>query len=151
MKRGGPIARRTPLRRLQNAPGRTKGKKKGKSLTSYKKALWKVFSLYIRQRDDFTCVTCGRTAYGGSMHAGHFIPRSIGGLALYFDERNVAAQCYHCNINLSGNWPAYRDYILLKYGAEVEFELQRKRGLTTKFTPEMYKALIEYYSSRVSS
>ncbi len=82
-------------------------KKKSESISSLKKKLWTVFSLYIRQRDKFTCFTCGKKGEGSGMHAGHFIPKSVGGIALYFHEDNVHAQCYHCNINLGGSQYIY--------------------------------------------
>lgn len=58
-----------------------------------KKSLWQIFSRYIRHRDNWTCITCGKYATGAGMHAGHYIPKSVGGIELYFDEENVHAQC----------------------------------------------------------
>src|SRR5574343_407265 len=76
---------------------------KTKTTGQLKKDLWKVFSAYIRKRDNNICFTCGRKGEGSGMHAGHFVPKSVGGLSLYFHEDNVHAQCYNCNINLGGN------------------------------------------------
>jgi len=64
---------------------------KKKSISSLKKKLWKVFADYIKKRDKYTCFTCGRKGEGSGMHAGHFIPKASGGLALYFNEDNVLA------------------------------------------------------------
>jgi len=80
---------------------------KKKTNAQKKKKLWKHFSKFIRERDKYTCFICGRKGEGGGMHAGHFIPKSVGGLALYFHEDNVHACCYHCNINLGGNLYLY--------------------------------------------
>lgn len=76
---------------------------KQKSLANLKKDLWKVFTLYIKNRDGWRCFTCGRSCEGSGAHGGHFITKSIGGIELYFNEDNVHCQCYNCNINLSGN------------------------------------------------
>ena len=58
-----------------------------------KKKLWKLFSKYIRQRDNYTCVTCGQKGEGSGIHAGHYITKAVGGIGLYFHEQNVHAQC----------------------------------------------------------
>ncbi len=115
-------------------------KKKSESISSLKKKLWTVFSLYIRQRDKFTCFTCGKKGEGSGMHAGHFIPKSVGGIALYFHEDNVHAQCYHCNINLGGSQYEYS----LRLGKKAE-ELSKMKGIYTKWTVEDYKNKIEFY------
>lgn len=112
---------------------------KKKTPAQLKKILWKHFSLYIRKRDKFTCFTCGRKGDGQGMHAGHFIPKSVGGLALYFHEDNVHAQCYNCNINLSGNQYEYAKRLGLKKAEE----LLKLKQQTTKDFPYLEK--IEYY------
>lgn len=117
-----------------NAP-----KMKKKTPGKLKKELWKHFSLYIRQRDNFTCFTCGRRGTGGGMHAGHFISKAAGGLALYFHEENVHAQCYHCNINLGGNQYEYAK----RLGLEKAEELYRLKQSIVKDFP--YEELIEKY------
>jgi hypothetical protein len=122
-------------------------KRKSKSKISLlKRKLWKVFSEYIRKRDDYTCFTCGRKAKGSGMHAGHFISKQIGGIALYFHEDNVHAQCYNCNINLGGN-----HYIFgLKLGKEKCDELYGiKNKYTEKWTEDDYLNKIEYYTSLI--
>ena len=87
---------------------RTPLKKKSKvKISVLKRKLWKEFSKYIRERDKGICFTCGRKCEGSGYHAGHFIPKSVGGIALYFNEDNVHGQCYNCNINLGGNQYEY--------------------------------------------
>ena len=66
------------------------------------------------------------------MHAGHFITNSVGGLTLRYDEDNVHAQCYHCNINLSGNWVVYRERMVEKHGEEFVKNLEQRRHEITK-------------------
>jgi 5-methylcytosine-specific restriction endonuclease McrA len=131
--------KRTPLRKTA----------KKHTLNWYKKKFWVVFSLYIRTRDNFTCVTCGKKGEGKGMHAGHYITKSVGGLSLYFHEQNVHAQCYHCNINLSGNWTAYEEFIIKTYGEEVDKELKdlRIHGFM-KYSIEDYERLMEEYKQK---
>lgn len=116
---------------------------KKKTPGQLKKELWKYFSLYIRQRDKFTCFICGRKGEGGAMHAGHFIPKSVGGLALYFHEDNVHACCYHCNINLGGNLYEYG----MKLGKERVDALYKLKQTIVKDFP--YPELIEKYKKLV--
>ena len=123
---------------------RSKLKKKFKTKISIlKRKLWKQFSLYIRRRDKFTCFICGRKGEGGSMHAGHFIPKSVGGIALYFNEDNVHACCYHCNINLGGNLYEYG----LRLGKEKCDELYRIKQQINKVDESWYLTRIEYYKN----
>lgn len=128
-------------------------KKKIYKLGWWKKDFWKTFSLYIRTRDNFTCFTCGRKGEGSGIHAGHYIPKSICGLALYFDERNVHAQCYHCNINLGGNGRIYERKMIEKYGQEIVNELDRihneSHSNPFKIREEDYKQLIQDYKEKI--
>lgn len=119
-------------------------KKKSKTKISVlKRKLWEQFSLYIRTRDKFTCFICGRKGEGGAMHAGHFIPKSVGGIALYFHEDNVHACCYHCNINLGGNLYEYGQ----KLGKLKCDELYQIKNHFTKVDENWYLDRIEYYKN----
>ncbi len=130
--------------RLIGIPQPKAGKKKKKqSISSLKKKLWSEFSLYIRNRDNWTCFTCGRRAEGSGLHAGHFISKSVGGISLYFHEKNVNAQCYNCNINLSGNIWEYGQ----RLGKETVKELYIIKNQTAKWTVEDYLEKIQYYKT----
>lgn len=120
---------------------------KRKTTTQLKKELWKYFSLYIRQRDGYRCFTCDKFAMGSGMHCGHFIPSSLGGLGLRYDETNCHAQCMRCNVNLSGNWPAYRERMIKKYGEEYVKSLEARRHEIVKDFD--YEAAIEKYKGLV--
>lgn len=102
---------------------------KNKSVSFLRKKLWKTFSLYIRTRDAFKCFTCGKIAQGAGMHAAHFITGATCPTELYFDTRNVHAGCYHCNINLSGNWVIYEQRMIEKYGQKIVDELKKMRHI----------------------
>lgn len=128
---------------------RSRGSKK--TIPKLKKELWTLFSRYIRERDKYTCFTCGKIASGSAMHAGHFITGATCSASLYFDERNVHAQCYHCNLNLSGNWVIYEQKMIDKYGQEIVNELKLKRTLLMgeKLPHEWYYEKINYYKIRL--
>lgn len=108
-----------------------------------KKKLWKVFATYIKQRDKGTCFTCGKRASGFGIHAGHFIPKSVGGIALYFHEHNVHAQCFNCNINLGGNQYIYGQ----KIGKKKVAELYKIKQQIVKDYP--FQEKIEYYTQKI--
>lgn len=91
------------------------------------------------------CFTCGRKATGSGMHAGHFIPKSVGGISLYFHEDNVHAQCFNCNINLSGNQYEYS----LKLGPEKVAELYKLKQVSTKWGDIEYEKLINHYTRKL--
>jgi DNA-directed RNA polymerase subunit N (RpoN/RPB10) len=118
-----------------------------KTIPKLKKELWKVFSPFIRERDKYTCFTCGKKAIGSGMHAGHFITGATCSAELYFNEINVHAQCFHCNINLSGNWVFYEQKMISKYGQDVVDELKLKRTLLMgeKLPHEWYEQKIKHY------
>lgn len=116
---------------------------KKKTNAKLKKELWNVFSQYIRKRDRGVCFTCGRIATGLAYHAGHFIPKAVGGLALYFHEDNVHGQCFRCNINLGGNQYEYG----IKLGVAKVAELYKLKNEITKDFP--YEELIEKYKEKL--
>lgn len=120
-------------------------KKKSKTKTStLKRKLWKAFSKYIRQRDKGVCFTCDRKCGGKGYHAGHFIPKSVGGLALYFHEKNVRGQCYNCNINLGGNQYIYGQ----RLGKDIVVELYQLKNKITKWSEIDYIQRIKHYEDK---
>ena len=121
-------------------------KVKKNTLGYWKKLFWVEFSKYIRKRDDYKCFTCE----GAGNQAGHFIARSIGGMSLFFHERNVHAQCLRCNIFLSGNGAIYYRKMIERYGQESVDELfeLKDRGYR-KYSIEEYQELIEEYKLKV--
>lgn len=119
-------------------------RKVSKSPVSKLKAkLWKVFSAYIRGRDKGICFTCGIRAEGSGYHAGHFIPKSVGGIALYFHPENTRGQCYRCNIHLGGNQYEYSQ----RLGEETVKRLYAvKNGPPQKWSTDRYDREIEWYT-----
>lgn len=120
---------------------------KNKSVSFLKKKLWKLFSKFIRERDKYTCFTCDRKAEGAGMHAGHFVTGATCPTELYFSEDNVHAQCYNCNINLSGNWVIYEERMKIKHGEEFTEQLKKSRFKLEKKDWQWYLDKIAYYES----
>lgn len=66
-----------------------------------KTKLDKIFSLYIRTRDNGVCISCGKKGDIKDTHCGHFFTRNI--LSLRFNEINCNCQCPTCNTFKGGN------------------------------------------------
>lgn len=152
IKRGTKGLKRTAWKRKPSplASGKPKVAKKPVKLGKLKKDLWRVFSAYIRKRDNYVCFTCGRKAEGSGMHAGHWIPKSVSGFSLYFSEEAVNAQCYSCNIHKSGNWLAYEEAMIRKHGKQRTEEIKAlARTVTKSFTEEEYRQKIDEYTEKL--
>ncbi len=115
------------------------------STARWKKELWKYFTLYIKARDKYTCITCGRKVEGQNAQGGHYVAKGACGLDYYFSERNVHCQCGNCNLRLEGNRPAYRAFILSQYGADVLSDLESNYHKPCKWSAEVFESKIAYY------
>lgn len=120
-----------------------KKKKLEKKLTDKKywwDMAWKVFSLYVRNRDGWRCCACGiklgdirdgKRMEKKNFHAGHWIEQSL--LTKYhemnFDPTQVNCQCSKCNLWYEGNKALYAEYLITKYGVNIIQELNKKRRL----------------------
>lgn len=129
--------KRTPLR-----------KKSRTSIAKLKDKLWNLFSLYIRNRDGWTCITCGTVSEQGTgkMQAGHYVPKGLSE-NLRFDERNVWAQCVHCNMWRHGNLSIYAIKIRERLGPGILEELDRDRKIVRQWTEEELQNLINHYQN----
>lgn len=125
---------------------------KRKSLGSYKKKLWKLFSEYVRMKaanpDGFViCVTCGRSLHWKEAHASHFLPGRNNGIL--FDVRNCHPSCMRCNIFLAGNLSEYYPFMLKTYGGVVIEELKVQKLNPPKLDRDWYEKKIEEYTALV--
>lgn len=100
------------------------------TLSKVKSKCWDAFSIFIRTRDwdkhgrqyledkkAAPCITCSKVypvEGKGTAQAGHFIPGRKN--QFLFDEDQVNTQCYNCNCNLKGNWPAYYEVMVKTHG-----------------------------------
>jgi hypothetical protein len=115
--------------------------------STLKKKLWKIFAVYIKIRDKWTCVTCGKYDTGYGMGAGHYIAKAACGAEYYFHEKNVHAQCTDCNLRKEGNRPEYRKFILRKYGQDTLDDLEKNYHKPSIDYP--YVAQISHYTALV--
>jgi len=129
----------------------TKKKEKKESVTSLKKKLDTLFSIYIRQMYEVNglveCYTCGVQKPLKSMQNGHFWSRS--NLSVRWDEDNCRPQCVGCNVYKSGNYIIYTTKLLKEIG-QINFDkLMQKKTLTFKPTAEWLKSQIEFYTLNI--
>lgn len=100
-----------------------------------KNKAWYVFSIWIRKRDNATCVSCGVRNWDSTLgewsikgfNAGHFYHN-----VLDFDEDNINCQCIRCNHHLSGNLAPYSVYLLSKLGENGFNDLYNRSKLALK-------------------
>lgn len=123
-------------------------KKKKGTLTKIKKKYWDLFSLYIKKLYSYEegkvkCYTCDADLTIGTSNCqgGHYYTKK-GYPALYFDLNNVRVQCYHCNINLSGNTVIFGERLLREVGEEVLNDLAARRHDQVKRTYSEYEEMI---------
>jgi len=127
-----------------------------KTTTSKLKAkLDKLFSEYIRKRDSdhrgiCKCISCGKEApaFGGSIHAGHFMSRRH--LATRWDEKNVNGQCAGCNTFRGGE--QYRQSIGIdrKWGEGTSAELEQRAHTIVKLSRTDYEEAIANIKQKIN-
>ena len=109
-----------------------------------------VFQMYIRYRDNWTCICCGCKYPSGdktNFHAGHFISRGIH--ATRWDEENVNGQCKICNGKQ--NWGdmetiyRYTTNLQMKYDSHVVDRLMSKKHQIFKLNRGFLMDNIELY------
>ena len=113
--------------------------KKKQSIKELRKEVWKVFSTYIRKRDNFICFTCGKPGN----EAGHFIHKN----SLDFNEININCQCPRCNKWLHGNLGEYGIRLIKKYGIKKVEQLKPEGNRVKKFRREELEEIREKYGS----
>lgn len=115
-----------------------------------KKKLWTIFSLYIRDRDGNTCVCCDATK-PNIIQAGHYFPKSAYS-GIYFDERNVHAQCATCNMSMEDPMVKanYTNYMLGRYG-QTTLNLLEHQGKQKGLTSSEMEVLIAYYKKKLDN
>ena len=102
-------------------------------IPTLKRKLWKLVSIYVRARDNWTCITCGKIAADedrAMFDAGHYKPEGQY-KSVQFDLINVNCQCRGCNRYHHGRYGEYAEALLKKYGIE-EFNALVERSRTTK-------------------
>lgn len=113
----------------------------------YKKELDRIFSIYIRQRDNGVCISCGDTKHWKYQQNGHYVSRSH--MSLRYDEKNCSCQCMSCNIFKSGNMDEYALALIRKYGKNILLELNKKKHEIRKWSIPELQERIEYYKTKI--
>lgn len=125
---------------------------KKKSIKTLKKKLWeeckRITRLRYQKHDgSWNCFTCGAHLDAPSKaQTGHFIPSSCCSTEMRYDLGNLRIQCYQCNINKSGNWPAFEKQLEIEMG-EGYVEKLKARNESTK--NEMYRA--DWYETYINN
>lgn len=123
-------------------------KLKNWDLRKWKKEFDKVFALYVKERDNWICFTCGRKGDRSNIQNGHYIPRGACGLELYFHEDNCHAQCSYCNHVLEGNTIKYKEKLGEKTHKKL-YDIFYKRNNDLKYSKMDYVNLIEEYEAKI--
>ena len=123
-----------------------------KNVTTAKRALDQVFSLFIRlracdSRGYGKCFTCGAIHHYKEVDCGHFMSRSC--LSTRFDELNCQFQCKYCNISNSGQQYQFGINLDRVYGPGTAESLVIKSKTLNKFTKSEYESLIKEYKKKV--
>lgn len=130
--------------------GYSKQKQLGKkklSRGSWIEKLDRVFNAYIRKRDNYTCYCCGST---NQPQAGHYKPKSVTGLSLRYNEKNVHCQCKKCNHFKSGNLSVYALKLEEQYGYGILQELDFYERVVTKWTDDDFQKKYDHYKNLLS-
>lgn len=129
----------------------TKKKEKKESITTLKKKLDLLFSIYIRQKYEVNglveCYTCGVQKPLKSMQNGHFWSRSH--LSVRWDEDNCRPQCVGCNVYKSGNYIVYTTKLLKEIGQKNFDNLEKLKNISFKPTAGWLKNQIEFYTLNI--
>lgn len=113
-----------------------------------KKRALKALSNYIRNRDNWTCFTCGKKGDKYNMDAGHLFSRRFS--ALLFNESNVFCQCVHCNKYLSGNLHVYIERFKKQFGEKEYEKLNFLRQTLIKRTTTDFLLLEKYFKNKLN-
>jgi 5-methylcytosine-specific restriction endonuclease McrA len=128
--------------------GTRKRRKKGE-ITKLREELWELCREIVKQRDGYKCYTCGKVKRKkGALHTGHYIASSLCSNELRFDIKNLARQCYACNINRSGNTIRFQKYLTRDHGAEYVEELWTRNEATKgkTYSKEWFENKIKEYT-----
>jgi len=129
-------------------------KVKRQTISALKKAVWTIFSRYIRLRDCILttgstkygeCISCGENKPFGELDAGHFVPKHSNN---YFSEMGVHAQCKKCNRFQGGNPLGYRRGLVELYGEDIASQLETENKPLKKFTIQELESLKKYYTDK---
>ena len=122
---------------------------KPKTVSSLKKRLDKLFSVFIRQRGmnwkgENTCFICGKRDQWKRLQHGHFVGRADNNLR--YDEVNCQVCCVGCNVFKVGNMVLYAIKMKEKYGEGIIEKLWKRSQEPKNWKVSELEKLIKKYS-----
>ena len=125
---------------------------KKKSISSLKKKLDRIFSIWIRKRDSnfqgyISCISCQSVIHWTEADASHYVSRNHN--ITRYDTKNVNSSCRKCNRYLSGNIPEYTLALDRKYGKKTAEKLTIKGRKLHQFTITELQELITKYTNLI--
>lgn len=129
-------------------------RRKGKTYAQLKRELDAVVSQFVRRsavdaNGLVQCITCRKPYPVADIQCGHFISRVH--LSSRWEARNLAPQCYACNVLRRGNVGEFALYLNQRYGPNIIAELVEKKRESIKFTRADLQAKIDHYKSRLET
>lgn len=126
-----------------------------KALKDAKNRAIDAFQMWVRYRDNWTCVVCGKHVDPNmpgakqEMHAGHYISRKYKSLLL--DPKNCNSQCRLCNgkQNWEGVDERYTRYVIDKYGVGILDYYNKKKNEVVNITHKEWEELAEFWSKKL--
>ncbi|MFP4461620.1 MAG: recombination protein NinG [Thermotogota bacterium] len=125
---------------------------KNKSTSWLKEELWRLFSLWIRQKEAdengiVRCSTCGAFRHWRYLDAGHYMSRRH--LSTKYNEKNVHPQCKQCNGPYSGEQALMARFIDKKYGLGTAQHLEYTSRRESHWTRFDYILKIQEYKQKL--
>lgn len=111
-----------------------------------------LFSKQIRERDNWTCVRCGRRYEPptNALHCSHFWGRA--NKATRYDPENCDALCYGCHALWEANKQGeYRDFKIKQLGKKGYNALERRARSTIKFGEFEMKVKLKELQTRIGT
>jgi len=130
---------------------RSKIRKQSKlPLSKLQRKLWLVVRELAEKTYPKDCYTCGaKSLKGRNCQLGHMIPKSVCGVLLKYDIRQLRWQCSRCNIWGGGMGATFVKNMIIREGQEYVDKIFRDRNFYVKpyehcqYQLERYKLLLE--------
>jgi len=113
----------------------------------FEKEFDRVFSIYIRLRDNGLCFTCGDKKYWKYQQNGHYVSRTH--MSLRYDEENCNCQCMSCNVFRHGNMDVYAINLIKKHGKDILEKLNKKKNTIRKWSTVEMLSEINRYKAKI--
>ena len=106
-----------------------------------------IFSKVIRERDEYTCQRCKRTADTTKIECSHFFSRRH--QATRYDPDNACAHCFTCHQYLGENPILFQSWIRSYLGDVRYSELVEKHYRTKKWLKAEKEEMYQHYREQL--